>query len=92
MLRFFYRILLSIVWIMHKVGLCIMGATDCQGMLKVIQHALTIADFLSDHPARLGIAIKLTSIGEGDYHVVKKRALCCSRSVCFYVLPRASKN
>jgi hypothetical protein len=61
-------------------------------MLKVIQHALTIADFLSDHPARLGIAIKMASIGEGDYHVVEKRALCCSRSVCFFVLPRASKN
>jgi hypothetical protein len=60
-------------------------------MLKVIQHALTIANFLSDHPAWLGIAIKMASIGEGDYHVVKKRALCCSRSVCFFVLPRASK-
>jgi hypothetical protein len=43
-----------------------------QGMLKVIQHALTIANFLSDHPARLGIAIKMASIGEGNYHVVKK--------------------
>jgi len=43
-----------------------------QGMLKVIQHALTIANFLSDHPARLGITIKMASIGEGDYHVVKK--------------------
>jgi hypothetical protein len=63
-----------------------------QGMLKVIQHALMIANFLSDHPARLGIAIKMGSIGEGDYHVVKKRALCCSRSVCYFVLPRASKN
>jgi hypothetical protein len=37
---------------------------DSQGMLKVIQHALTIADFLSDHPAWLGIAIKMASIGE----------------------------
>ncbi len=45
---------------------------DCQGMLKVIQHALTIANFLSDCPAQLGIAIKMASIGEGDYHVVKK--------------------
>ena len=44
-----------------------------QGMLKVIQHALTIANFLSDHPARLGIAIKMASIGEGNYHVVKKK-------------------
>jgi hypothetical protein len=34
----------------------------------------------------------MASIGEGDYQVVKKRALCCSRSVCFFVLPRASKN
>jgi hypothetical protein len=65
---------------------------NCQGMLKVIQHALTIANFLSDHPARLGIAIKMASIREGNYHVVKKRALCCSRSVCFFVLPRDSKN
>jgi hypothetical protein len=28
---------------------------DHQGMLKLIQHALMIADFLSNHPARLGI-------------------------------------
>ncbi len=27
-LRFFYRISLSIVWIMHEVGLCIMCVTD----------------------------------------------------------------
>jgi hypothetical protein len=62
-----------------------------QGMLKIIQHALTIADFSSDHPVQLGIAIKMASIGEGNYHVVKKKALCCSWSVCFFVLPRASK-
>ena len=30
-----------------------------------------------------GIAIRMASIGEGDYQVVNKRALCCSRSVCF---------
>ena len=23
-------------------------------------------------------------LGEGDYQVVKKRALCCSRSACFF--------
>jgi hypothetical protein len=34
----------------------------------------------------------MASIGEGDYQVVKKRALCCSRSVCFFVPLRASKN
>jgi hypothetical protein len=60
-------------------------------MLKVIQHALTITDFLSDHPAPLGIAIKMASIGEGDYHVVKKRALCCSRSVCFLLFRELQK-
>jgi hypothetical protein len=29
------------------------------------------------------IAIKMASIGEGDYQVVKKRALCCSRLSVF---------
>ncbi len=65
---------------------------DRQGMLKVIQHALTIANYLSDHPARLGIAIKMVSIGEGDYHVVKKKSLVLFTVCLFFVLPRASKK
>jgi len=35
-------------------------------MLKNVQHAVTIANYSSDLPARLGIAIKMASIGEGD--------------------------
>ncbi len=34
----------------------------------------------------------MASIGEDNYHVVKKRASFCSRSVCLFVLSRASKN
>jgi hypothetical protein len=49
-----------------------------------IQHAVMIANFESDLPARLGIAFIMASIGEGDYQVVKKRALCCSRSAYFF--------
>jgi hypothetical protein len=41
---------------------------------------------------RLGIAIKMASIGEGDYQVVKKRALCCSRSVCFFFSSESFKT
>ncbi len=68
-------------------------------MLKVIQHALTIADFLSDRPARLGIAIKMVSIGEGDYHVVKKEpCVVHGLSVFFFfqelqkIMPSARKK
>jgi hypothetical protein len=40
------------------------------GHVEVNQRALTIADFLLNHPAWLGIAIKMASIGEINYCVV----------------------
>jgi hypothetical protein len=36
-------------------------------MLRVIQHGMMIAIFLSGKPAGLEIAIKMATIGEGDY-------------------------
>ncbi len=51
---------------------------DHQGMLKVIQHARTIADFTTDRPALLEINRKIAMMGGGDYHHVKKLASLCS--------------
>jgi hypothetical protein len=64
---------------------------DHHAMLKVIQHGVTIAIFWSGQPAWLEIAIKMATIREGDYRVVKKRASFCLRSVCLFVLSRALK-
>ncbi len=66
---------------------------DRYALLKFTQRGLTIAIFLLGQPARLEIAIKMAIIGEGDdYRVVEKGDSFCSPSVCFFVLPRASKN
>jgi hypothetical protein len=58
--------------------------SDHQGMLKVIQHALTIANLTTDQPALLEINRKIATMGGGDYHRVKKLASLCSSSVCFF--------
>jgi hypothetical protein len=53
--------------------------------LKVIQHGVRIAIFWSGQPAGLEIAIKMASIGEGDYQVVKKEPLfVCGLFVCLF--------
>jgi len=65
---------------------------DRQGMSKAIRHALTMANFTIDRPAPLEINRKIATMGGGDSHCVKKSTSLCSASVCFFVLPRASKN
>jgi hypothetical protein len=59
--------------------------------LKLIQRGMTIDIFGLGQPAWLEIAFKMASIGEGNYRVVKKRASFRLRSVCLFVLLRASK-
>ncbi len=61
-------------------------------MLNVIQHALTIANFVIDHPALLEINRKIAVMGLGDSHLVKKWPLFnCCLSVFFGDL-RATKS
>jgi hypothetical protein len=60
-------------------------------MLKVIQHSVMIAIFLSGKPAGLEIAIKMASIGKGNDRVVKKRASFCVQSVCFLIFQELRK-
>jgi hypothetical protein len=40
---------------------------DRHSTLKVIQHAVTIAEFWSDHSQRLQIVHKIVTMEEGDY-------------------------
>jgi hypothetical protein len=46
--------------------------SDHQGMLKVIQHALTIANFTTDRPALLEINRKIATMGGGAIIIVSK--------------------
>ncbi len=58
---------------------------DHDGMLKVIQHAVTIAKFWSDHSQQLQINQKMATMEEEEYWVVYKRASICSPSICFFL-------
>ncbi len=80
---------------MHIVRLCYCALTaavtkkttigDPQGMLNVIQHALTITKILQLISQLCWRSIKKLRIwGEGNSHLVKKLASLCSLSVCFF--------
>jgi hypothetical protein len=65
---------------------------DRQGMLKPIQHALTIANFTIDRPAPLEINRKIATMGGGDSHRVKKLPLFVRRLSVFWVFFCALKK
>jgi hypothetical protein len=65
---------------------------NCQGILNVIQHALTIANFVIDDPALLEINHKIAVMGGGDSDLAPKSASLCSSPVWFLGNLRATKS
>ncbi len=55
---------------------------DHQGMLKVIQHALTIANFTIDQPALLEINCKIATMGGGGGVFLRLNKIGCVGLFC----------